>query len=99
MTLKPDMLQHLIDANLPDKIIRDQMLTMLIAGHDTSTALLAWIFALLGQHPDVTARLVRDLDEGEDGKNPPLLDQVIKETLRLYPPIHIGNRIAAQDVT
>ncbi len=96
---KFDLLQHLIDANLPDKIIRDQMLTMLIAGHDTSTALLAWIFALLGQHPDVTARLVRDLDEGEDGKNPPLLDQVIKETLRLYPPIHIGNRIAAQDVT
>lgn len=94
-----DLLQHLIDANLPDKTIRDQMLTMLIAGHDTSTALLAWAFALLGQNPDVTARLVRDLDESEPGQKPPLLDQVIKETLRLYPPIHIGNRIAAEDVT
>jgi cytochrome P450 len=94
-----DLVQHLIDANLPDKTIRDQMLTMLIAGHDTSTALLAWVFALLGQHPDVHARLVHELDESESGQTPPLLDQVIKETLRLYPPIHIGNRIAAQDVT
>jgi cytochrome P450 len=93
-----DLLQHLIDANLTDKIIRDQMLTMLIAGHDTSTALLAWVFALLGQHPDIHARLVRELDASEPGQTPPLLDQVIKETLRLYPPIHIGNRIAAQDV-
>jgi cytochrome P450 len=95
----PDLLQHLIDAGLPDKTIRDQMLTMLIAGHDTSTALLAWIFALLGQHPDVYAALVRDLDESEPGQNPPLLDQVIKESLRLYPPIHIGNRMVAKDVT
>jgi len=94
-----DLLQHLIDAGLSDKIIRDQMLTMLIAGHDTSTALLAWVFALLGQHPEVHARLVRDLEESEPGQNPPLLDQVIKETLRLYPPIHIGNRMVAEDVT
>lgn len=94
-----DLLQHLIDAGLSDKIIRDQMLTMLIAGHDTSTALLAWIFTLLGQNPDVYASLVRDLDENEPGQHPPLLDQVIKETLRLYPPIHIGNRMVAEDVT
>ncbi|MDX9990657.1 MAG: cytochrome P450 [Anaerolineales bacterium] len=96
---KNDLLQHLLDAGLPDERIRDQMLTMLIAGHDTSTALLAWIFTLLGQNPQVCASLVRALDESEPGQTPPLLDQVIKETLRLYPPIHIGNRIAAQDVT
>jgi cytochrome P450 len=94
-----DLLQHLIDANLPDERIRDQMLTMLIAGHDTSTALLAWVFALLGQHPDIYANLVRELEESETDSRPRLLDEVIKETLRLYPPIHIGNRIAAEDVT
>ena len=94
-----DLLQHLIDANLPDERIRDQMLTMLIAGHDTSTALLAWVFALLGQHPDIYANLVRELDESESDSRPRLLDEVIKETLRLYPPIHIGNRIAAEEVT
>jgi cytochrome P450 len=91
----PDLLQHLIDAGLDDDTIRDQMLTMLIAGHDTSTALLAWVFALLGQHPDTYLQLVAEL---EDDERPPLLDQVIKEALRLYPPIHIGNRMVAEDM-
>jgi cytochrome P450 len=93
-----DLLQHLIDAGLPDARIRDQMLTMLIAGHDTSTALLAWVFALLGQHPETLAQLVAELDSSEGEKHPHLLDEVIKEALRLYPPIHIGNRIVGEDV-
>jgi len=84
-----DLLQHLIDAGLSNDVIRDQMFTMLIAGHDTSTALLAWTFALIGQHPHIQARLVEEIDTLEKS---PLLDQVIKESLRLYPPIHIGNR-------
>jgi cytochrome P450 len=92
---KRDLLQHLIDAGLSDTVIRDQMLTMLIAGHDTSTALLAWTFALLGQHPDVYARLVEEVDKLEKSL---LLDQVIKESLRLFPPIHIGNRRVAQEM-
>ncbi len=90
-----DLLQHLIDAGLDDDRIRDQMLTMLIAGHDTSTALLAWTFVLLGQQPDICTRLVRDIDTTEKS---PMLDQVIKESLRLYPPIHIGNRIVADEL-
>ena len=84
-----DLLQHLIDAGLSDNVIRDQMLTMLIAGHDTSTALLAWTFVLIGQHPEIHARLIEEIDSQEKS---PLLNQVIKESLRLYPPIHIGNR-------
>ncbi|GAB4498402.1 MAG: cytochrome P450 [Anaerolineales bacterium] len=91
-----DFLQHLIDAGLSDGIIRDQMLTMLIAGHDTSTALLAWTFALLGQYPEVHSNVVQEIDRAE-GKYQ-LLDNVIKESLRLYPPIHIGNRRAAEDL-
>jgi len=87
--LQNDLLQHMIDVGLTDNIIRDQMLTMLIAGHDTSTALLAWTFALIGQHPDIHARLLQEVDSLDKS---PLLDQVIKESLRLYPPIHIGNR-------
>ena len=94
-TFEPDLLQHLIDAGLTDNIIRDQMLTMLIAGHDTSTALLAWTFALLGQHPDIHARVVKEVDTQEKSA---LLDQVIKESLRLYPPIHIGNRRVAKEM-
>lgn len=94
-SFEQDMLQHLVDAGLRDSEIRDQMLTMLIAGHDTSTALLAWIFALLGQHPDIRARLVDEVDSLDKS---PLLDQVIKESLRLYPPIHIGNRRVAEEL-
>jgi cytochrome P450 len=90
-----DLLQHLIDAGLSDPIIRDQMLTMLIAGHDTSTALLAWTFALLGQHPAIHAQVVHEVDTLERS---PLLDQVIKESLRLYPPIHIGNRRVVEEM-
>ncbi|NWG05877.1 MAG: cytochrome P450 [Chloroflexi bacterium] len=90
-----DLLQHLIDAGLTDDLIRDQMLTMLIAGHDTSTALLAWTFVLLGEHPDIHQRLIEELDTLDKS---PLLDQVIKESLRLYPPIHIGNRRVAEEM-
>lgn len=93
---KRDLLQHLIDAGLNDNIIRDQMLTMLIAGHDTSTALLAWTFALLGQHPEIHSQVIQELDSAE-GKYQ-LLDNFIKESLRLYPPIHIGNRRVAEDM-
>ena len=92
---KVDLLQHLVDAGLNDDRIRDQMLTMLIAGHDTSTALLAWTFVLLGQHPDIHSRLIYEIDTMDKS---PLLDQVIKESLRLYPPIHIGNRIVAEEL-
>jgi cytochrome P450 len=101
-----DLLQHLIDAGLDDQTIRDQMLTMLIAGHDTSTALLAWTFALLGQHPEIHTRLVHAVEaalgstppSSPSGWQPHLLDEVIKESLRLYPPIHIGNRRVAEEI-
>jgi len=95
---KSDLLQHLIDSGLSDKVIRDQMLTMLIAGHDTSTALLAWTFALLGQHPEIHQQVVNEVDKTNDVERVPLLDNVIKESLRLYPPIHIGNRRIAQEM-
>lgn len=90
-----DLLQHLIDAGLSDDLIRDQMLTMLIAGHDTSTALLGWTLALLGQHPEVHKQLIHEIDTLEKS---PLLDHVIKESLRLYPPIHIGNRMIRDEI-
>ncbi len=105
-TPQRDLLQHLIEAGLGDDRIRDQMLTMLIAGHDTSTALLAWTFYLLGSHPQVYRTLVTDVRTtlgterpgAVSGWQPPLLDQVIKESLRLYPPIHIGNRMVTDEM-
>lgn len=102
-----DLLTHLVQIpEMSDDLIRDQILTMLIAGHDTSTALLAWALYLLGQHPDVMERARREVD-GSVGDGPLdleainslyFLDAVIKETLRLYPPIHVGNRFVAEDM-
>lgn len=97
---RPDLLGHLIDAGLDNERIRDQMLTMLIAGHDTSTALLAWTFYHLGKNPAVYSQLQIELDEALHGEpptapggwQPPRLNEIIKETLRLYPPIHLGSR-------
>jgi cytochrome P450 len=92
--------------NLSDKLIRDQLLTMLIAGHDTSTALLAWVWFLLGSYPEIMQQAQAEVNTVL-GSEPPtsahmsqlcFLEQVVKETLRLYPPIHLGTRMAATDL-
>lgn len=105
----PDLLTRLIQTEgMEDGLIRDQLLTMLIAGHDTSTALLAWTLYLLGMHPEVMERARTEVDEVLEGTNGTLdidrvgrldyLGLVIKEVLRLYPPIHVGNRLADEDL-
>lgn len=104
-----DLLGLLVnDPGLDDGLIRDQLLTMLIAGHDTSTALLAWALYLLGSHPQALAAARAEVDAvlGGSRETPGLeqvgrleyLERVIQETLRLYPPVHLGSRIAAQDL-
>ncbi len=101
-----DLLTRLVHVpEMTDDLIRDQILTMLIAGHDTSTALLAWALHLLARQPGAMERAVAEVDavlgredfREEHAGHLPYLDQLIKETLRLYPPIHVGNRIVAQD--
>ncbi len=102
-----DLLGLLIsDTAMDDNLIRDQLLTMLIAGHDTSTALLSWTIYLLGKHPtimqqaqaEVRAVLGDQPPTLDTLRNLPLLDRIIDESLRLYPPIHLGSRLAAQDL-
>jgi cytochrome P450 len=101
-----DLIALLIEAGLDDDLIRDQLLTTLIAGHDTSTALLSWTLYLLGSHLEVLRR-ARDEVDAVLGNEPPGPEQisrleylgcVIKESLRLYPPIHLGSRVAAVDL-
>jgi cytochrome P450 len=102
-----DLLALLIQAGLSDSLIRDQLLTMLIAGHDTSTALLAWTFLSLGQHPHILADVYQEMAQAalpelpspEQLKQLALTERVLAETLRLYPPIHAGNRLPAEDLT
>ena len=92
--------------DLSDELIRDQLLTMLIAGHDTSTALLAWVWYLLGSYPEAMRQAQTEVGSvlGSERLAPThlsqlcYLEQVVKETLRLYPPIHLGTRMAATDL-
>ncbi len=91
---------------LTDDLIRDQLMTMLIAGHDTSTANLAWTLYLLGKHPDamqaakeeVQTVIGDDTPQFEHLRDLTYLGAVIDESLRLYPPIHLGSRFAARDL-
>ena len=73
------------DGNPPtDRHLRDQLVALLAAGHDTSAASLAWAFERLARHPDVQARL----REGD----PAYLDAVVKEVLRVRPALTIAPR-------
>lgn len=106
-TNSQDLLTVLVrDTDLDDDRIRDQLLTMLIAGHDTSTALLAWTLYLLGAHPDAMQRVQDEVDRVVGDATPAAdhlddlvyLGWVLDEALRLYPPIHLGMRMTADDV-
>jgi cytochrome P450 len=101
-----DLLGSLIASGMPDALIRDQLLTLIIAGHDTSTALLAWALYLLSTHAEAQVTAQAEI-AAVLGTQPPAftrladlryLDQVVNETLRLYPPIHLGSRVAAADL-
>lgn len=101
-----DLVGRLITSGMGDDVIRDHLLTMFIAGHDTGTALLTWSLYLLMTHPECLDRLRSELDAVVGDEAPavdhlrqlPYLDRVVKETLRLYPPIHLGSRIAATTI-
>jgi cytochrome P450 len=105
--MSDDLLSLLVSQpELDDGLIRDQCLTMLIAGHDTSTALLAWMLYALVSNPDALQRATAEVDDligdvppgSEDIERLDFLTQVMFETLRLYPPIHTGMRFTTEDV-
>jgi cytochrome P450 len=78
-----DVLSLLLDAPFSDRHIRDHVMTLLFAGHDTTTATVAFLFYELARHPEVAV-----------AGDPQLLEQALEETLRLYPPAWIGPRRA-----
>ncbi|MEA2443569.1 MAG: hypothetical protein QOJ12_861, partial [Thermoleophilales bacterium] len=80
------------DSNPPsDRHLRDQLVALLVAGHDTSAASLAWAFERLARHPAIHARL----REGD----PAYLDAVVKEVLRVRPALTIAPRRLSAPVT
>src|SRR5262249_30570721 len=92
---------------LTDEQARDQSMTLLIAGHDTTAAGLTWLFYCLARQPQTAALVHRELDAVLGGREPAAGDlpklryteRVVKETLRLYPPaVAVFTRQALEDV-
>jgi cytochrome P450 len=104
-----DLLSMLLMARDPEtgegmspRQVRDEVATIMMAGHETTANLLAWTWAMLAQHPEVEARLHEEVDRVLGGRRPAFADlaaltytrQVIEETMRLYPPAHTISRMA-----
>jgi cytochrome P450 len=102
-----DLLSLLLDATgedgerLSDRHVRDEVMTLLFAGHDTTTATVAFLFRELALRPDVADAIAGELDgplgyERLMGGSLVQLDRALDETLRLYPPAWIGPRRAVR---
>jgi cytochrome P450 len=89
-----------------DREIRDQLMTLMFAGHDTSTSTLTFMLHELARHPEALARLREEQERVLGGATPtvdqleremPYLEMVLDEVLRLYPPAWIGPRRAVRE--
>src|SRR5215472_4800536 len=91
--------------DLLDTLLRDEVMTLFLAGHETTAIALSWACYLIAQNPDIEAKLAEELRTVLAGRVPapddlPRLrytEMVLKETLRLYPPVWgIGRRAIAE---
>ena len=107
-----DLLSLLLDAQdadtgerMTDTQIRDEAMTLLLAGHETTANALAWTFHLLGEAPEVAARLHAEVDTVLGGGLPAVEDlprltytnAVFSESMRLYPPVWAMGRHLVED--
>jgi cytochrome P450 len=107
-----DLLQVLIgaygagaDGALPADLLRNEVLTFVIAGQDTTASALAWTWYLLSKHPEVARRVTAEVDSVLGGRAPEFEDlaelgylrMVFQEAMRLYPPAWTFSREARED--
>ena len=109
---RDDLLSRLLHArdegdatSMTDKQLRDECLTIFLAGQETTALALSWSWYLLGQHPDVAARVYAEVDFALAGRTPtmddlprlPETEHVLLEAMRLYPPAFVVGREALVD--
>ena len=92
---------------MPERQVRDEVMTLLLAGHETTALALSWAFLLLDRQPEARDRLEAELAavhrdgpaSPSDVPAMPYAQAVINETLRLYPPAYVTGREAVRDTT
>lgn len=109
---KGDLLSMLLQARdeldgsaMTDEQVRDESLTLFLAGHETTANLLTWTWYLLSQFPEKSAKLWEELDRVIGGKSPSFeklpelkyAESVIAESMRLYPPAWTVGRLSIED--
>jgi cytochrome P450 len=113
-TDRGDLLSMLLSAQddeaggrMTDAQVRDEAITLFLAGHETTANALAWTFHLIAQHPVVEERLHRELDDVLGGRPPcfedyqrlSYVERVVAEAMRLYPPVWCLGRRARRETT
>jgi cytochrome P450 len=107
-----DLLAALIAAQdedgsyMSDRQLRDEAMTLYLAGHETTALTLAWSWYLISQHPNVEESLVSEWRQVLNGRTPraddlsslPYTSAVIAESMRLYPPVYALGREASTDL-
>jgi len=91
---------------MTEQQLRDEVMTLLLAGHETTAVTLSWIWLLVSQHPEVERQLLREIDcvlgtrsvAAQDISQLRVTESVVKEAMRLYPPAWALVRTAANKV-
>jgi cytochrome P450 len=94
-------------AKMSDRQLRDETMTLFLAGQDTTAHALTWTWYLLTRHPDVEAKLLEELRRVLAGRAPratdlpnlPYTEMIIREAIRLFPPAPVFARQPIEDVT
>ena len=90
---------------MTDLQLRDEAMTIFLAGHETSANAMAWSWYLMAQHPEIEARFQNEVDRALEGRAPrmvdvpnlPLTSRIFAEALRLYPPVWAMGRRAIRE--
>ena len=93
-------------SGMTDRQLRDEILTFLLAGHETTAVSLSWTWYLLSEHPKVEQKLRKELTQVLGGRAPqledlsrlPYTEKVVKESMRLYPPAWSLARTVTKEV-
>lgn len=105
---KDDLLQMFMEAkdeetgeSMDDKQLRDEVMTMFLAGHETTATTLSWTMHLLHQNPTILANVIDEIEHADSVDaimQCGLLRRVVQESMRLYPPVWIVGRSPNEDI-